>query len=56
MGLTQTGLAPNFTYMLDGQATHIAHVVSEVRAREGRAVEPSVEAEAEWVKLVTAPA
>ena len=37
MGLTQTGLAPNFTYMLDGQATHIAHVINEVRGR-GRTV------------------
>ncbi len=55
MGLTQTGLAPNFTYMLDGQATHIAHLISEIRAREGTSVEPSGEAEAEWVKLVTAP-
>jgi cyclohexanone monooxygenase len=55
MGLTQTGLAPNFTYMLDGQATHIAHLIGEVRAREGTSLEPSVEAEAEWVKLVTAP-
>ena len=36
MGLTQTGLAPNFTYMLNGQATHIAHVVAEVRrAKQG---------------------
>jgi cation diffusion facilitator CzcD-associated flavoprotein CzcO len=55
MGLTQTGLAPNFTYMLEGQATHIAHVVSEVKGREGRSVEPTPEAEAEWVKIVTAP-
>jgi hypothetical protein len=55
MGLTQTGLAPNFTYMLDGQATHIAHVITEVGAREARSVEPTREAEAEWVKIVTAP-
>lgn len=55
MGLTQTGLAPNFTYMLDGQATHIAHLISEVSAREGRSVEPTSDAEAEWVRLVTAP-
>ncbi|MGH8596026.1 MAG: flavin-containing monooxygenase, partial [Gammaproteobacteria bacterium] len=27
MGLTQTGLAPNFTYMLNGQANHIAYVI-----------------------------
>jgi cation diffusion facilitator CzcD-associated flavoprotein CzcO len=55
MGLTQTGLAPNFTYMLEGQATHIAHVINEVRAREGRSVEPTPEAEAEWVKIVHSP-
>jgi hypothetical protein len=38
MGLTQTGLAPNFTYMLNGQATHIAHVVNQVRERAGKSV------------------
>jgi cyclohexanone monooxygenase len=55
MGLTQTGLAPNFTYMLDGQATHIAHVIAEVQARAAMTVEPTAEAEAEWVRRVTAP-
>ncbi|HUN58544.1 MAG TPA: NAD(P)/FAD-dependent oxidoreductase [Candidatus Binataceae bacterium] len=55
MGLTQTGLAPNFTYMLEGQATHIAHIINELRAREGRSVEPTPEAEAEWVKIVHSP-
>jgi cyclohexanone monooxygenase len=55
MGLTQTGLAPNFTYMLEGQATHIAHVINEVKDREGRSVEPTPAAEAEWVKIVMAP-
>jgi len=55
MGLTQTGLAPNFTYMLEGQASHIAHVINEVKGREGRSVEPTTEAEAEWVKVVSAP-
>jgi len=55
MGLTQTGLAPNFTYMLEGQATHIAHIINELRAREGRSVEPTPEAEAKWVKIVHSP-
>jgi cyclohexanone monooxygenase len=55
MGLTQTGLAPNFTYMLNGQAGHIAHLVSQVNARAAKSVEPTLEAEAEWVKLVTGP-
>ena len=55
MGLTQTGLAPNFTYMLNGQATHIAHLITQVEDREAQSVEPTPEAEAEWVKLLTGP-
>jgi cyclohexanone monooxygenase len=55
MGIAQTGVAPNFTYMLDGQAHHIAHLVTQVEARKAQSVEPTSEAEAEWVKLVTGP-
>jgi cation diffusion facilitator CzcD-associated flavoprotein CzcO len=55
MGLTQTGLAPNFTYMLNGQACHIAHLVTQVKGREALAIEPTPEAEQAWVKKVTAP-
>jgi len=29
MGMTQTGFAANFTYLLDEQATHVAHLVSQ---------------------------
>ncbi|HVN89077.1 MAG TPA: NAD(P)/FAD-dependent oxidoreductase [Candidatus Binataceae bacterium] len=53
MGLTQTGLAPNFTYMLDNQAIHIAEVAREVKNREAKGVEPTKEAEAAWVEHVT---
>ncbi|MCY4387104.1 MAG: NAD(P)/FAD-dependent oxidoreductase [Desulfurellaceae bacterium] len=55
MGLTQTGLAPNFTYMLNGQAVHIAHLITQVGTREAKSIEPTLEAEDEWVKLVTGP-
>ena len=55
MGLTQTGLAPNFTYMLNGQAVHIAHLISQVEAQNAKSIEPTLEAEDEWVKLVTGP-
>ncbi|MBM4255868.1 MAG: NAD(P)/FAD-dependent oxidoreductase [Deltaproteobacteria bacterium] len=55
MGLTQTGLAPNFTYMLNGQANHIAHLVAEVDKRGAKGMEPTPEAEEAWVKLVTSP-
>jgi cyclohexanone monooxygenase len=55
MGLTQTGLAPNFTYMLNGQASHIAHLVTQIKGREAIAIEPTPEAQEAWVKKVTAP-
>ncbi|MGE0824388.1 MAG: flavin-containing monooxygenase [Candidatus Binatia bacterium] len=55
MGLTQTGLAPNFTYMLNGQANHIAHLVTELQKRGAKGMEPTPEAEDAWVKLVTSP-
>ena len=55
MGLTQTGLAPNFTYMLNGQANHIAHLVTQVKGREAVAIEPTREAEEAWVNMINAP-
>ena len=55
MGFTQTGLSPNFTYILDGQSYHVAHVIAEAERLGIRTLEPTVEAEDEWVKLVTAP-
>jgi cyclohexanone monooxygenase len=53
MGLTQTGFAANFTYMLDEQANHVAHLLRQVDDRKAKSIEPTSEAEAEWVKLVT---
>ncbi len=55
MGLTQTGLAFNYTYTATGQAKHIAYLISQVRKRGGTSVEATPEAEAEYVKLVTSP-
>ncbi|MGR8919389.1 MAG: flavin-containing monooxygenase [Gammaproteobacteria bacterium] len=55
MGLTQTGLAPNFTYMLEGQATNVAYVIEQARARGAECVEATPEAEADWVATVNAP-
>ena len=55
MGLTQTGLAFNFTYTLNGQAGHIAHLVKQTMKRQAKSVEPTQQAEAAWVDLVAAP-
>ena len=55
MGLTQTGLAPNFTYMLDRQATHIAYLLKELKARDKQVLETSLEAENQWQDIVHKP-
>jgi cyclohexanone monooxygenase len=55
MGLTQTGLAPNFTFMLDGQATHIAYIVEQVMERGAKAADATPAAEADWVRTVNGP-
>jgi cyclohexanone monooxygenase len=55
IGLTQTGLAPNFTYMLDNQSQHVVKVMSEANSRDLKAIEASAEAEASWVADVNAP-
>ena len=55
MGLTQTGLTANFTYMLDNQAQHVAQLITLVDRRNAQSIEPTPEAEAEWVQLVNGP-
>src|SRR5205085_6590174 len=55
MGMTQTGFAANFTYLLEEQAQHVAHLVSQVKEREAKSIEPTREAEEGRVKLVTGP-
>jgi cyclohexanone monooxygenase len=55
MGFTQTGYTPNFTYMLDNQAQHIAQVVATAKERGLKALEASKHAEDDWVALVNAP-
>jgi cyclohexanone monooxygenase len=55
MGLTQTGLAFNFTFSLNGQAIHIAHLVEQAMKGNAKTIEPTAEDEAAWVDLVSAP-
>jgi cation diffusion facilitator CzcD-associated flavoprotein CzcO len=52
MGITQTGGSPSFTYMYDTQSEQIAHLITEVTARGATTIEPTAEAEADYVNLV----
>jgi len=54
MGGSQNGLAFTLTYCLDEQAEHIADVLKHARDRGATLVEPTAEAEAEWVATIRA--
>jgi len=41
VGITQTGGSPSFTYMYDTQSAHITHLITEVNARNAKAIEPA---------------
>jgi cyclohexanone monooxygenase len=49
---TQSGFTANFPHMLNEQSKHFAYLIAECQARQAKAVEPSEQAEAEWVQTV----
>ena len=55
MGFTQTGYTPNFTYQLDKQAQHLAKYFNDVQQRGLKALEPTLQAEEDYLALVLAP-
>src|ERR1700722_9403529 len=52
MGITQNGLTENFPHMLEEQARHISEVIRDTKQQEERSLEPTAEAEAEWVATI----
>ncbi|UJW32122.1 NAD(P)/FAD-dependent oxidoreductase [Saccharothrix sp. AJ9571] len=52
LGPLQNAASVNFVHILDEQATHIGEVVAEARRRGIRCVEPSSQAESEWVTTI----
>lgn len=52
MGMGQNGLSPNLTSMLDEQAQHIAYVIDEARKRSLESLEPTAQAEADYVAMI----
>jgi cyclohexanone monooxygenase len=51
-GFTQAGVGANTTAMYEQQAEHIAYIISEASRRGARTVEPSQEAEDQWVQTI----
>jgi cyclohexanone monooxygenase len=52
MGTTQNALTANFPHMLQDQASHITKLVLHAMASERKTIEPTAEAEAEWVATI----
>ena len=52
LGITQNGLSVNFTSMLDPQAKHVVYVLQQAAARQAHVVEPTAQAETEWVETI----
>jgi cyclohexanone monooxygenase len=52
MGITQNTVTANFPHMLADQARHITQVIQHAKAHEARVLEPTAEAEAEWVETI----
>jgi cation diffusion facilitator CzcD-associated flavoprotein CzcO len=52
MGVLQNAITANFPHMLDEQAHHITDLVQHAKQHEARSIEPSAEAEAEWVATI----
>jgi cyclohexanone monooxygenase len=52
MGVGQNGGSVNFSSMIGEQAGHITYIINEVRSRRMRTVQPTPQAEAEWVGTI----
>jgi cyclohexanone monooxygenase len=52
IGISQNALSVNMTAMYDDQAKHVAYIVAETRRRQKTLVQPTQEAQDEWVKLI----
>ncbi len=52
MGITQNTVTANFPHMLEDQARHITEVVQHAKAHEARCLEPTAEAEADWLETI----
>ncbi|MEQ1887674.1 MAG: NAD(P)/FAD-dependent oxidoreductase [Alphaproteobacteria bacterium] len=49
MGMTQSGVTPNYPHALNEQANHLAYIIKQAKGGNVRRIEASAEAEAEWV-------
>ncbi|HEY2884635.1 MAG TPA: NAD(P)/FAD-dependent oxidoreductase [Rhizomicrobium sp.] len=52
IGISQNALSVNMTAMFDDQAKHIAYIIQQTQQRQKATVQPTEEAQDDWVKLI----
>jgi cyclohexanone monooxygenase len=52
LGILQNALTPNFPHMLDEQVQHITDLIRCAGERQAQVIEPTAEAEAEWLQVL----
>ena len=52
LGLLHNAVTSNFGHMIDEQARHIAEIIKHARLRQAQIIEPTAEAEADWVRTI----
>ena len=52
LGVSQNGFKPNFIDMLGEQTDHVLKIIRHMKAHGLKRVEPTAEAEAEWIKTI----
>jgi cation diffusion facilitator CzcD-associated flavoprotein CzcO len=52
MGITQNALTANFPHLLEEQARHVTELILHTKLHEARCLEPTAQAEAEWLAAI----
>ncbi len=52
MGGIQSGVSPNFTELYNEQSQHVAYIINEGLSAGATVIEPTEEAETEWVRII----
>ena len=52
MGGIQSGVSPNFTELYNEQSQHVAYIIEQGLSAGAEVVEPTEQAEADWVRLI----
>ena len=52
VGASQNGVSVNYSSMVEGQVAHLVYLLDQIKVRNATSVQPTVEAEDEWVDTI----